>query len=509
MAAVALENTSLINDANLQGYWKLESDGSDSSSNNYDLTGYGSPTHTSGIFGNAVDLEASSSQFYHIPDASCPNLEISGSQTWTAWIKAESVGDMRVAFKRSASGGNRGLYLDSSDNSVNFSAVGLSTNSNVDSGVVPGVGEWVFVAGVYDSANSKLKVWVNGAKTEVTASGTMTDADGDFAIGRNGSTNSLFFDGLVDDVAIFDRALTDVEIQNLYHGSENATGGTITTSGGKTIHTFTSNGTFTPPTGTSNTVEILVVGGGGGGGTYLGADRSAGGGGAGGLVYTSSLSLDDSAISVSIGAGGAGSTGSTAVGATGSDTTFGSLITAKGGGGGGANPTNGSNGGSGGGAPHNPTTGFGTETQTGQSGISGSAGFGNNGGQGGDATNNWRSGGGGGANAVGGNAGATTGGNGGAGKAYSISGSSVTYAGGGGGGAAGSTSTAGGTGGAGGGGNGGRTSAGQAGTANTGGGGGGGGNNGVDGGNGGSGIVIISYTTDSWASAFVPQVIMV
>jgi hypothetical protein len=52
-----------------------------------------------------------------------------------------------------------------------------------------------------------------------------------------------------------------------------ATGGTITQSGGYTIHTFTSSGNFVP---TQNlTVEYLVVAGGGGGGVF-------GGGGAGG-----------------------------------------------------------------------------------------------------------------------------------------------------------------------------------------------------------------------------------
>jgi hypothetical protein len=57
-----------------------------------------------------------------------------------------------------------------------------------------------------------------------------------------------------------------------------ATGGTITTAAGKTIHTFTSSGTF-EVTGGSGDVEYLVVAGGGGGG---GADVG-GGGGAGGF----------------------------------------------------------------------------------------------------------------------------------------------------------------------------------------------------------------------------------
>jgi len=43
-----------------------------------------------------------------------------------------------------------------------------------------------------------------------------------------------------------------------------ATGGTITTSGAYTVHTFTSSGTFTP--NGAETVEYLVVAGGGAGG---------------------------------------------------------------------------------------------------------------------------------------------------------------------------------------------------------------------------------------------------
>ena len=59
-----------------------------------------------------------------------------------------------------------------------------------------------------------------------------------------------------------------------------ATGGTITYSGGYTIHTFTSNGDFTV---TSDGVcDYLVIGGGGGGGNSAVGYGGAGGGGAGG-----------------------------------------------------------------------------------------------------------------------------------------------------------------------------------------------------------------------------------
>jgi hypothetical protein len=52
---------------------------------------------------------------------------------------------------------------------------------------------------------------------------------------------------------------------------------------GKTIHTFTSSGTFaTAPNWTSASVEYVVIAGGGGGGV-AGNSGTGGGGGAGGL----------------------------------------------------------------------------------------------------------------------------------------------------------------------------------------------------------------------------------
>ena len=57
------------------------------------------------------------------------------------------------------------------------------------------------------------------------------------------------------------------------------TGGNITTSGSYRIHTFTSNGDFVVPTGTTLTnVEYLVVGGGGGGGPSNQGHQGGGGG---------------------------------------------------------------------------------------------------------------------------------------------------------------------------------------------------------------------------------------
>ncbi len=263
-----------------------------------------------------------------------------------------------------------------------------------------------------------------------------------------------------------------------------ATGGTITYSGGNTIHSFAADGDFVAPSSGTIGDYLIVAGGGGGGGRYMG-----GGGGAGGILSGTASAITAGTYPIVIGDGGAGGSAEGHRGVDGETSSFNSL-SPVGGGGGGSSSTDqhGRSGGSGGGG----------------SGYAGSGGAktvgqGNDGGGGG----NYGAGGGGGAGAGGGNGGPVAGGDGGVGVSDSITGSAVYYGGGGGGGEYQNTWP--GQGGNGGGGAGaGYNATATAGTANTGGGGGGANGYGIGSGGsiagaaGGSGIVILSYTTDSF-----------
>ncbi|MGV8082647.1 MAG: glycine-rich domain-containing protein [Coriobacteriia bacterium] len=254
-----------------------------------------------------------------------------------------------------------------------------------------------------------------------------------------------------------------------------ATGGTKTTLGSDTIHTFTSSGSLNV-TGQITEARVLVVGGGGGGYWNL-----SGGGGGGGVIDTSNLTLSGT-TAVSVGAGGAGCS------ANGQNSSFGSTVAIGGGRAASRDysaytATSGGSGGGGAGAM--------PSTAANQYGAAGTAGQGYAGGNGiaPDLGADTAGGGGGGAGGPGGAGSYRTGGAGGPGKASNITGATAYYGGGGG----GCSYYANGAGGIGGGGSG----AGQAGAANTGGGGGGGAA-------GGSGIVIVRYPTPgntySWIS---------
>ena len=139
-----------------------------------------------------------------------------------------------------------------------------------------------------------------------------------------------------------------------------ATGGAVSYYGGKTIHTFTTSGTFeTKANWTAADVEYVVVGGGGAGGEH----RYRGGGGGAGNYKTGSVPIGAHPVSttVQVGAGGIGLAHVAPSSAgNGTPSFFGPPITAPGGGMGGTYTNNpgiaGGSSGGGGGGP-SPATG--------------------------------------------------------------------------------------------------------------------------------------------------------
>ena len=265
-----------------------------------------------------------------------------------------------------------------------------------------------------------------------------------------------------------------------------ANGGTITTDGDYKVHTFTSDGTFTPTSVSGDGyVEYLIIAGGGAGGSGREYNIIGGGGGAGGYLTGLYQVTKDTDYAIVVGAGGDGVDSSTQNSGANSS---GFGLTAVGGGAGGTYNSKGNDGGSGGG------TGLRSSGQDFTGGAA-TSGQGNAGGTGTTfgGTGSANSGaGGGGAGAAGSNGSGGTGGAGGAGLASSITGSSVTRAGGGGGGGR-SSAGAGGSGGAGAGSTGGGADA----TDGTGSGGGGSTHSHPGsthaGGDGGNGIVIVRF----------------
>jgi hypothetical protein len=288
--------------------------------------------------------------------------------------------------------------------------------------------EWHHVVGTYSSGLKKL--YINGVlvATQTNATGNINTNTEGMSLGRHGTPNSYWYNGLIGEARVYNRQLSDAQVlynfnitKARYNRTSTPAQALSTVSGGNTFssdatyyyRTFTSPGTLTV-TGANLTADVLVVAGGGAGGSSAG-----GGGGGGGLIEAAGYTIPAGSHVVTVGAGGP-ATPTNGNGSAGNNTTLGSLLTANGGGlgtawGGGSGAVHNGGSGGGGGAGPGPQIG-GTATQGSGAGFTG---YGSNGGTG--AGGSGQAGGGGGAGFAGGN------GTAGGGRSNSYRGSPSTY----------------------------------------------------------------------------------
>jgi len=465
---------------NLIAHYKFDGNFTDSSGNNNDAIpngtgGIATFDITNKVFGNySLKLLSDPSVYTYV---SLPPLQFGDTVSisfWFNWNLATSyhTSYQKIIYLTKSGTGSRIFISRDNTNKRIYFTVDCDDKLRKDYQIFNTTIQddtWYHIVWIIDNTYS-WKVYVNSTyeAPSNTLSGTAGQLDTTIIfdvnyISRNTSNN---WDGWFADFRIYDKVLTQEEINTLYNNPQ-------------TPYTLT----FDNPT----ECDILIVAGGGGGGRS-GGDGAGGGGGAGGLIYLQNQTLTSGQYTIKVGKGGDIQTTQDDPGYNGNDSSFSDNIAIGGGGGGahrsGANGGDGYDGGSGGGG--------GTINSGNDSGGliagSGTTGQGNDGGT--SSSSNANSGGGGGSGSTGENATTSSGGDGGTGTLINITGQDIYYAGGGGGGS--ETSNNPGLGNAGGGNGGGTDSSGGNALANTGSGGGGAGGLG-NGGAGGSGIVIIRY----------------
>lgn len=186
----------------------------------------------------SIDLELSSSQYLTISDANQTDLDVTGDLTIEAWINPESIGTtarLIVAKYNSSSDRAYKFYIDPNGylvGVVDEAANGTDQSSSRSSTDFDSlIGEWTHVAMTYDSSTGEVDLYVDG--TNDTPSYLQTDASsinnssGPFHIGAMGSTPVNFFDGLIDEVRIWNDVRTPSEISDNMNKSLDGTEGNL------------------------------------------------------------------------------------------------------------------------------------------------------------------------------------------------------------------------------------------------------------------------------------------
>ncbi|HXF10900.1 MAG TPA: LamG-like jellyroll fold domain-containing protein, partial [Desulfuromonadaceae bacterium] len=176
-------------------------------------------SYAGGIVGQAFNLTGTN--YVSVPDA--PALNPTNAITVECWINHQSiVGSYDAVVKKSGQPG----VSSANGYSLEFAGSGIlfwvySSNSGWQSSGVPiqlALGVWYHVAGVYDGTH--LMVYTNGhlaATSSVT--GTIVPSTNSLCIGNDPLELVRYFKGGIDEVAIYNRALSAGEIADVFHAS--------------------------------------------------------------------------------------------------------------------------------------------------------------------------------------------------------------------------------------------------------------------------------------------------
>ncbi|MFC1925721.1 choice-of-anchor C family protein, partial [Chloroflexota bacterium] len=220
----------------LISWWSAEGNANDSADGNDGVLSGSATIVTNGAVGQAFSFNGVYGSHVGVPAAS--NLEMSSAVTMQAWIYPTGPGM-----------GSAGGIIINREGEYEMARFGDGTirwafcNAYpgwtwIDTGYVAPLNQWTHVAVTYD--NGLVQTYANGSLVhQYSGSGTIGDnnngspyeLDELWIGGRQAGPHN--FQGLIDEAAVFNRALSGVEIQSLY-GNGGVPGGSFTDPGADT-----------------------------------------------------------------------------------------------------------------------------------------------------------------------------------------------------------------------------------------------------------------------------------
>ncbi len=189
----------------------------DLSGNNLTGTIQGATWTTGGKYGNALSFNGTTA---YIDLGNPTALQLTGSMTIEAWVKAAAnpADDGQIVAK--ANNSNGWQFKTTPDTGPQTFGVAVSGTSTTRtqrySTTVRSLNTWYHVAGVYDATAKTLSTYVNGVLSNGTLVGTIPGSQSNSTVNVNigRRTGGYYFNGVIDEIRIYNRALSVAEIQS-------------------------------------------------------------------------------------------------------------------------------------------------------------------------------------------------------------------------------------------------------------------------------------------------------
>jgi len=213
----------------LVGLWHFSDNAFDSSGNENDGTIFGGATYVDNpTMGKALSFDGDS-DYVEVADSAI--LDITGDLTIEAWVKFDSFASPHsfVVGKDTIGQRSYGLFVDggyySKTGKVGFIVFSASSYTIHWGDTVLNPGQWYHIAGTYDyvtNGTSVMEVYVNGysdSTATLNAVGPIYSGSANLQIGARGYPPDYwrcFVDGVIDEVRIWDVALSQNQLGTVY-----------------------------------------------------------------------------------------------------------------------------------------------------------------------------------------------------------------------------------------------------------------------------------------------------
>jgi hypothetical protein len=198
---------------NLVASYYFNGDAADASGNGHDGVIHGASLTTDRFNSPNKALNFDGNDYVLVSDDA--DLQFNQRLTITAWIKETMRRPYaKILSRRSGSY----FYFLGVDNGRPYGGIGDGSGLTVTrKSIDMPPDRWHFIAFVYDNSANSMHIYYDGILDETTVSTSLPVLAGvDLTIGADSEGSGNFFEGLIDGVAIYDKALTAEEIRGSY-----------------------------------------------------------------------------------------------------------------------------------------------------------------------------------------------------------------------------------------------------------------------------------------------------